>query len=135
MGVLIQEDLTRQIIGIAFKVYNAIGYGVREQYVHRAFEQEFRTAGLPFEHEVTIPLTYNGKRIGTYRIDFVVNAAVVVELKVVPFVKHIHVKQVLEYLRSLEKPLALLIFFTQTGVKVKRILLPQDATSIRSLSV
>mgnify|MGYP001596705946 CR=1 FL=1 len=135
MSVLLHEDLTRQVIGIAFKVYNAMGYGVREQYIHRAFAQEFRGAGIPFEHEVVIPLTYNGERIGTYRIDFIVGTTVVVELKVVPFVKHVHVRQVLEYLRSLEKTLALLIFFTQTGVKVKRILLPKIAACISSSSV
>lgn len=129
------ENITRLTIGIAFRVYNTLGYGVREQYVHRAFCAEFASAGIAYRHEVSIPLLYAGERIGTYRLDFILAEQIIMEFKMVPVVKHIHVKQVLEYLRATEKQLALLLFFTPMGVRVKRVILPQgDGPGIRSLS-
>lgn len=134
MEQLLYEEVSRQIIGIAFKVFNALGYGVREQFLHRAFGAEFSNAKLEYQHEVTVPLTYAGTRIGTYRLDFVVRDCVVVEIKVAPFVQRIHVRQVLEYLRATKKRLALLIFFTPDGVRMKRVILPTNVHSIRSAS-
>lgn len=81
-----QLELTRQTIGIAFRVYNALGYGVREQYIHRALCKEFDDAGIAYQHEVVVPLIYRGEQIGNYRLDFVLRNELVVEIKVVPFI-------------------------------------------------
>lgn len=134
MAALLYEDLTKEVIGIAFKVYNALGYGVRESYVHRAFAHELQQKHIAYQHEVSIPLVYDGERIGDYRLDFIVGGSVIVEIKVIPVMRFVHVKQVLEYLRATKKRLALLIFFTQDGVKVKRIVLPEKHVGIRSKS-
>jgi len=67
---------------------------------------------------------YNRKKIGKYFLDFVVGDKVIVELKVVSRFNRVAIKQVLEYLRALNKQLAIIIFFTKDGVKFKRIINP-----------
>lgn len=127
MEEYLYNDLTHAIIGIAYKVYNTLGYGVREQYVHRAFSSEFDAVKLSYVHEFSISLIYNGKKIGDYRLDFIVDDKVIVEIKIVPVMKQAHIKQALEYLRTTKKKLALLIFFTPQCVQIKRIILPDKS--------
>jgi len=55
-------------------------------------------------------------------LDFLVDNSIIVELKVAPFVEHVPVKQVREYLKLCNKRLAIVLYFTQEGVKVFRIL-------------
>ncbi len=121
---LIYPELSYKLIGIAFKIYNSLGFGLQEKYYQRAFEKELTNMSMPFERERMVDLEYNGENIGKYFLDFLIDDKIVIELKVAPRLRHIHIKQVFAYLKVLNKKLAILIFFTDLGVRYRRILNP-----------
>jgi len=121
---LIYPELSYKLIGIAFKVYNSLGFGLKEKYYQRAFEKELGGMSISYAREKVVDLNYNGEKIGKYFLDFVIEEKIILELKVAPRLRQIHIKQVLEYLKVLNKKLAILIFFTDQGVRYRRIINP-----------
>lgn len=121
---IVYPELSYKLIGISFKVYNSLGFECREIYVQRAYAQEILNEGLYFIREKEIALTYDGRVIGKYKLDFIVENKIIVELKVVPIIKNIHIRQVLEYLNATKLKLAILIYFTPKGVMYKRVVNP-----------
>lgn len=116
------EDITRKIIGGLFNVYNKLGYGYREKEFQRALAEEFKKLGLNFERELYCNLTYEGKVISKFYIDFLVEGKVVVELKVADDFYKKHFDQVMTYLKTNDLRLGLLAIFTGQKVLVKRII-------------
>lgn len=122
MQEIIYPELSFKLVGLAYDVFNHLGYGLQEKAYQSAYEQGLIDHGYGYEREKMIELFYNGKKIGKYFLDFIVDSSIVVELKVAPFVNHVPVKQVREYLKLCNKRLAIIFYFTQEGVKVFRIL-------------
>lgn len=113
-------DDTYPLIGIAYKVFNDLGYGYQEKYYQRAFARELDEVGFKYGRELYFPITYQGKIIGKYFMDFVVKEKVVIELKIANNFYLKHTKQILAYLKAKNYPVGLLIFFTKDGVKFRR---------------
>lgn len=124
MRELIYPKLSYKLIGVAYKIYNSLGFGLQEKYYQRAFERELIGLLVSYKKEYKIDLNYEGEKIGKYFLDFVVDDKIVIELKVAPRLRHVHIKQVFEYLKVLNKKLAILIFFTDQGVRYRRIINP-----------
>jgi GxxExxY protein len=82
-------------------------------------EIELKKRGLQVESEVDLPVIYEGEKVTDlgFRIDLLVEAAVIVELKSVEEVKPVHKKQLLTYLRLAKKDLGLLINFNEVLLK------------------
>lgn len=100
------------IIGAAIEVHRTLGPGLLESVYEECLAREFADAGIAFSRQQQLPVMYKGKDIGCgYRLDFMVENLVVVELKAVEDVLPIHRSQVLTYLRLSEKWLGLLINF------------------------
>jgi GxxExxY protein len=124
---LIYPELSYKIIGIAFKVFNKLGYGHQEKYFQRAMALEFDKEGIEYEREKEIELLYDNQNIGRYFLDFIVERKILLELKVTPQMKHIHIRKTLEYLNEAKLKLAILIYFTKEGVRYRRIINPKLA--------
>lgn len=118
---LIHKDLTKQIIGAAFSVYNAIGFGHFEKTYQKALVEEFTLRNINFRREFYVPVKYNNRIVGTNFLDFLVDDKVVVELKQGNHFSISDIKQIHRYLVSLNLELALLILFTDKEVKIKRV--------------
>jgi len=125
MHKIIYPELSYKIIGIAFKVFNALQYGHQEKYYQRAFELELNKEGIKYEKEKEVALNYNGSKIGKYYLDFLIENKIVVELKVLANFKYKNIRQVLEYLEEANKKLSILIYFTKEGVRYRRIINPK----------
>jgi len=119
---IIYPDLSYKIIGTAFRVFNNVGFGMSEKYYQEAFATELQGEKIPYEKEKFIKLEYNNQNIGRYFLDFVIDNKIVIELKVRPRFGYVHIKQAMGYLRSGDYKLAILIYFTNDGVKYRRIL-------------
>ena len=78
---MIEEELTGQIIKVFYKVYNTLGYGFIEQIYHNAMIIELAAAGLKVETEKPIAVYYEGKIVGTFEADLVVEDKVILEFK------------------------------------------------------
>ena len=98
-----------------------MGPGLLEATYESALAAEFELQGLRFLRQVTFPVVYKGREIGEYRLDFLVEDAVVVEIKSVDRYDPVFEAQVLTYLRGTGKKVGLLINFNSrflvSGVK------------------
>ena len=125
------SDLTYKIRGIMFQVRKNLGLGHKEQIYHNAIEIELIKAGLKFESKKNIPILYEGKNIGTYQPDFIIEDKVLVELKALPEIGRPQTEQLWSYLRGCSYKLALLVNFGSKDLEIKRIIYD----SVRSNSV
>ncbi len=109
---LLEKDLTDKIIGAAIEVHRALGPGLLESAYQLCLAQESRLHGIPFEEQVSLKLNYKGIDLdGGYRIDFVFDKRVIVELKAVEQVLPVHEAQLLTYLKLAKIHVGLLINF------------------------
>ena len=112
LGVLIKTPLAEAVIGCAIDVHRAIGPGLLESTYQACLREELRNSGLPFKEQVAVPLRYRGVKLDCgYRLDFLVNDELVVEIKAIERTLPIHKAQALTYLRLTQVPQALIINF------------------------
>ena len=121
-GITIGGDalnaISRAIIGAAIKVHRALGPGLLESAYEACLEFELRREGFKVERQKDQPLTYEGMSIDLgYRIDLLVNEAVIVEVKAVQAMHPVHEVQLLTYLRLSRRSLGLLINFNVALLK------------------
>ncbi len=110
--VLLQEHLTRGVIGGAFyRVYNTLGFGFLESVYANALTHEMTKRGLRVEREVPVRVWYDGHPVGTFRVDVLVEGAVVVEIKAARALGPTDPQQVLNYLRGTNLEVGLLLHF------------------------
>ena len=89
------SDLTEEIIGAFFAVYNALGYGFLEKVYANALKLELERHGLKTLQEVPIVVRYLGHEIGHYYADIIVNDLVIVEVKATKTLLQEHEDQLL----------------------------------------
>ena len=114
------EEITRQIIGCAYKVFNVLGFGFLESVYKKAMVIELSKSNLKVEEEKPLKVYYEGQIVGEFYVDLLVEDEIVVELKSIEHVAKAHEVQVVNYLNGLEKDMGLLINFGAGGVEVKR---------------
>jgi len=100
------------VIGAAMQVHRALGPGLLELAYEACLVYELRNRGLEVEQQKPLPVVYKGVHVECgYRLDLVVNDAVIVELKTVQAIEPVHMAQLLSYLKLANKPLGLFINF------------------------
>lgn len=114
------EGITREIIGCAYRVYNAMGFGFLESVYEKCLVIELRQVGLNVESQKSIPVTYKGHGVGDFTADLVVEDKVIVELKSGQRLIKAHEVQLVNYLVATGLPVGLLINFGETKADVKR---------------
>jgi GxxExxY protein len=105
------EPLARVVVDAALEVHTALGPGFVESVYEEALAIELGRRNVPFERQVAVRVIYKGLPVGEGRMDLLVGAALVVELRAVEVLAPIHVAQVISYLKALDRPLGLLITF------------------------
>ena len=104
------SSLTGDVIGAAIEVHRELGPGLIESAYEQCFCHELHLRGLAFECQRDLPVAYKGLKLDCgYRVNVVVNDAVVIELKSVEQILPIHQAQLLTYLRLSGKKVGLLI--------------------------
>lgn len=116
------NEISYQIRGAVFDVYNELGPGLLESVYERASMIEMRHRGLRVQNQVAFDVLYKGEDLGIQqRIDLLVNDQVVIELKSVEKLLPVHHKQLISYLKLAQKPLGLLVNFN-TNLIAKNII-------------
>lgn len=105
------SELTEQIIGIFYEVYNELGFGFLERVYEQAMAVALKERGIDFHQQVSIPVWFHGQTIGSYEADLVVNKVVLLELKACKALESAYEAQLLHYLRSTEIEVGLLLNF------------------------
>ena len=114
------EHITREIIGAAFQVFKALGFGFLESVYKKAMIIELAKRGLKVEEEKPLKVYYEDLAVGDFFIDLFVEDEIVVELKSIQSVAKEHEVQLVNYLNGVRKEVGLLINFGPSGVQVKR---------------
>ena len=110
--------LTNEIIGAAIEVHRHLGPGLLESAYRRCLMQELKLRGIHFKHEWPLPVDYKGVRLDSgYRLDLLVEDAIVVEAKSVEALAKIHEAQLITYLRLGGWTVGLLINFNVDVLK------------------
>ena len=106
------DPLTERIIGFAIEVHRHFGPGLLESAYEECLCYELAQDGLVFRRQVPLPVVYKSVRLDCgYRLDIVVENAVVIELKAVERLIPIHEAQLITYLKLSGLPTGLLLNF------------------------
>jgi GxxExxY protein len=106
------NELSGKVIGMCIEIHRDLGPGLLESAYEECLAYELSIAGLQFERQRPLPVRYKEVQIDCgYRLDFVVEGALIVELKAVTELHPIHEAQVLTYLKLDRKSLGPLINF------------------------
>ncbi|MFI5312081.1 MAG: GxxExxY protein [Gemmatimonadales bacterium] len=108
---LVHGEVTREIIGAFFEVYNELGYGFAESVYQRALPLALVMRGVRSEREVPLTVRFRGAVVGDYRADLVVEDKVIVESKVADRILPVHEMQLVNYLRTTGIPVGLVLNF------------------------
>lgn len=112
------NDISFQIRGAAFEVYNELGPGLLESVYQYSIAAELESRGLNIKTEVPVPVTYKNNQLELgFRIDVLVENKVIIEIKSVEELHKVHHKQVLTYLRLTNLKLGILINFNTDDLK------------------
>ena len=124
---LLEEALTRSVIGAFFEVYNRLDFGLLEHVYVMALEIELRERGHVVAREVSVPIFYRGRELTWQRLDMVVDGRLVVETKSTRTLHPTALRQLYSYLRATRLEVGLLLHFGPSA-KFHRVTSPNDTT-------
>ncbi len=117
---LLHEDITEDIIGSAFEVFNILGYGFLAKVYQKALQVELLNRGDSAELEHPINVTFKGTIVGEYEADLLVDDKVIVELKIAKDYNRKDEPQLLNELKATGIKVGMLINFGKENVEFKR---------------
>lgn len=124
--MLVDEELSEQIIGAAIEVHRATGSGLLESAYQAFLAHEFTLRGIRFAKEVALPVAYKGVRLDCgYRMDFVIEDRIILEVKAVEKLIAIHEAQLLTYLKLTGMRVGFVINFNSAVIRnslIRRVL-------------
>jgi GxxExxY protein len=125
------SQITEQIIGAAYEVYNEMGFGFLESVYEKCMLIALAERGIVVQSQQPIVVFFRGHVVGDFDADLLVDETVIVELKSASKLVEKNEVQLVNYLVATRKPVGLLINFGPSGVEVKRKLprLPNQSAS------
>ena len=108
---MLNQDLTKKIIGCAFTVHNTLGSGFLEKVYEQALILELKASGLSVRSQEPLSVKYRDQIIGEYFADLIVEDQVICELKAVDVLKKAHEVQLVNYLVATGIDVGVLINF------------------------
>ena len=106
------SPLVEKVIGCAIEVHRTLGPGLLESAYDFCLTHEWQLCGINFRRQVEVPVVYRGTRLNCgYRVDFIVEDTLVVEIKSIERLLSIHQAQVLTNMRLLDLHQGLLMNF------------------------
>jgi GxxExxY protein len=120
---VLYADLSFRVMSAVFAVHNALGPGFTENIYEQALARELDDLGIPFEQQKPIEVLYKDGKVGDYRLDFLVDGKVILELKALAEMPSLFEVQVHSYLKATGLQLGILVNFGTKKVEYKRIVL------------
>jgi GxxExxY protein len=110
MVKLIHSELSYQVRGVLFDVYNSLGPMLKEEYYRDAIIIGLEKRGVVCEAEEMFEVYYGDERVGLYFVDvWIEEGKVLLELKVAPVIEPIHKAQAISYLKVTDADLAIVV--------------------------
>jgi GxxExxY protein len=119
-----RDPLTERIMACAYKVHSELGPGFIEKVYHNALKESLQDLGFTYQTEKDFTVLYQGKNVGTFRADLIVEDKVIVEVKALTGnMPKVFEAQILSYLKVAKKAVGLLINFGNKSCHVRRLIL------------
>lgn len=113
-----ENEIAKIVVDACFRIHSKLGPGLFESVYEEILTFELRKNGLDVKRQVPIPLVYEQIKLEAgFRADMVINNILVIELKSVEQISSVHKKQLLTYLKLMDKKLGLLINFNVDLIK------------------
>ncbi len=119
---VIYKQLSYEIVGILFDVYNDLGYGYQEKYYERALAKYLKIKNIEYQTQAPFKIRIKGEIIGTYYLDMIIKDKIVLEIKKGNYFSRQNIAQVNGYLKATGLKLAILANFTPHGLRFIRLL-------------
>ncbi|MBU0670937.1 MAG: GxxExxY protein [Patescibacteria group bacterium] len=126
MNKIIYSELSYEVQGVIFDVYNKLGNQHKEEVYQKAMLIGLSTKGLKVVPEKTFEIFYKGQRVGLYRTDIIVEDKIILELKAVPEISNLNMAQLISYLNVTGKKLGILINFGSEKLFFQRIAMEKN---------
>jgi len=120
------DDLSNRVIGCAIEVHRNLGPGLLESSYEKCLAYELECNAIPYAVQVPMPLKYKQVKLDCgYRLDLLVDNALIIELKSVDKLLNIHQAQLLTYMKLAQVETGLLVNFNVQILKdgIKRFVL------------
>ena len=108
---MLHKDLTNKIIKAYYNVYNTLGYGFLEKVYENALVIELHDSGLKTHQQAPIKVQFRGEVVGEYFADILVEDLVILEIKAAEALRKEHSNQLINYLKSTDKEVGILLNF------------------------
>ena len=123
----IYKDLSYQVIGAAMDVHNELGPGFPEKVYQEAMIIALSQRHIRVLKEVAFDVAFRGQAVGSFRIDLLVDDAVIVELKALQTLDATCEQQIIAYLAATGRELGLLLNFGRVSLERKRFVPPKQS--------
>lgn len=102
------------------EVHNKLGFGFLEKVYENALMILFEKNGVPAKQQAPVAVYFDGKIVGDYYADILVDDKIILELKTADKIIDIHKAQVLNYLRATGLILAIILNFGKSSFEYER---------------
>lgn len=117
----VKDPLTEKIIASCFKVHSELGPGFGERVYHNALEFALKESRLKYEREKEFKVFFENEKVGSLRLDLIVENKVIIEVKAVTGnTPDVFKYQILSYLKVSNLHVGLLINFGNKSCQIKR---------------
>ncbi len=108
---MLHQHVTEKIINAFYRVNNTLGYGFLERVYENAMVIELKELGCKVIKQKNIKVFYKSKEVGEYFVDLLVDNCVIIELKAAERISNEHEAQLINYLKSTNIEVGLLLNF------------------------
>jgi len=131
---LLHKELSYKIVGCCMKIHREYGPHHNERIYHNLLREQFELNEISYKSKPKIPVysRETGKQIGFYVPDFLIEEAIILEIKAQPFNEKQGEVQLLEYLKTTPYELGYLINFGTPSLYRRRIIYTNDLKSFLS---
>lgn len=133
MNNLLHSEITGQIIKAFYKVYNTLGFGFLEKVYERALAAELEALGFQVHSQQPIKVYYNGKNVGDYFADLIIENKIILEIKTASSIDKTHEAQLLNYLKATELEVGLILNFGEKAEYRRKVFANQRKDLIKNL--
>jgi GxxExxY protein len=117
------EEFSGNIIPAAIDVHKALGPGFLESIYQKAPEVALTHRNIQWERQREVFVYFEGEEVGCHRVDLIVEAQIIVELKAIKALEDIHYAQLKSYLKATHLHVGLLLNFNSPTLVIKRVVL------------
>ncbi len=117
---VLYKELSYDIVGCFYAVYNELGPAHKEEVYHRALMILFKERKIVYESKKSVSINFKGESIGVYQPDFIIEDKIIAEIKSVLNMPKVFEKQLYYYIKGTKYKLGYLLNFGNESIDIRR---------------